>query len=228
MSTKNFKQKLIARVKDGSIWGALAYRLFCQMGLVAGFFTRIVPPAYKGPWFWFVSGLKTSRWRGTFKNFGKGSLLAPGMEILNPQDISIGSGTVFGKCCMIESWHFPYLEKSGKIVIGICCNFGEYTHITTTSKIVIGNGVLTGRFVLITDNSHGKTDGSEANLPPSSRTVVSKGPTVIGNNVWIGDKAAIMAGVTIGDGAIIAANAVVTHDVPAGALAAGVPAKIIK
>jgi acetyltransferase-like isoleucine patch superfamily enzyme len=198
------------------------------MGVVAGFFTRIVPPTYKGPWFWFVSGLKTSRWRGKFKDFGKGSLLAPGMEILNPQDISIGSGTVFGKSDMIESWHFPYLEKNGQITIGDDCNFGEYTHITTTNRIKIGNGVLIGRFVLITDNSHGKTDGSETTQPPNTRIVVSKGPTIIGNNVWIGDKVCIMPGVTIGDGAIIAANAVVTHNVPAGVVAVGVPAKILK
>ena len=50
----------------------------------------------------------------------------------------------------------------------------------------------------------------------------------IGNHVWIGAKAMIMKGVNIGDGAIIAAGAVVTKDVPARCLVAGVPAKVIK
>ena len=58
--------------------------------------------------------------------------------------------------------------------------------------------------------------------------IVSKGPVVIGDNVWIGDKVTVLPGVTIGDGAVIAANAVVTKDVPAYSVVAGNPAKIIK
>lgn len=53
-------------------------------------------------------------------------------------------------------------------------------------------------------------------------------PVCIGNHVWIGQRAMILKGVSIGDGAIIAAGAVVTRDVPAGCLAAGVPAKVIR
>lgn len=49
---------------------------------------------------------------------------------------------------------------------------------------------------------------------PISRPIVSKGPIHIGKNVWIGEKATILPGVTIGDGAVIAANAVVNKDVP--------------
>jgi hypothetical protein len=51
---------------------------------------------------------------------------------------------------------------------------------------------------------------------------------IIGNDVWIGSNTTVMGGLTIGDGAVIAANAVVTHDVPPYALAAGVPAQIKK
>ena len=65
-------------------------------------------------------------------------------------------------------------------------------------------------------------------IKPNDRDVVSKGPVVIGNNVWIGDKATILPGVTIGDGAVIAVNAVVTKDVPVYSVAAGNPARIIK
>lgn len=55
-----------------------------------------------------------------------------------------------------------------------------------------------------------------------------KGDTIIGNDVWIGHKATIMAGVTVGDGAIIASGAMVTKDVPAYAIVGGNPAKVIK
>ena len=65
-------------------------------------------------------------------------------------------------------------------------------------------------------------------IPPIKRPIYSKGPVIIGDNVWIGDKATILPGVTIGDGAVIAANAVVTKDVPAFCVAAGNPARIIK
>lgn len=80
----------------------------------------------------------------------------------------------------------------------------------------------------ITDNSHGNTDIDNLKLKPIDRKIFSKGPVIIGNNVWIGDKATILPNVTIGDGAVIAANAVVTKDVPAYCVAAGNPAKIIK
>ncbi len=56
----------------------------------------------------------------------------------------------------------------------------------------------------------------------------NKGDIIVGNDVWIGYDATIMAGVTIGDGAIIAARAVVTKDVPAYTIVGGVPAKPIK
>lgn len=60
------------------------------------------------------------------------------------------------------------------------------------------------------------------------RDTLSKGHVVIGNDVWIGYGATVMSGVTIGDGAIVAARALVTRDVPPYAVVGGVPAKIIK
>jgi virginiamycin A acetyltransferase len=58
--------------------------------------------------------------------------------------------------------------------------------------------------------------------------VLSKGPIIIGNDVWIGTGVQIMTGVTIGDGAVIGANSTVTHNVPPYSIAGGVPAKVIK
>lgn len=114
-----------------------------------------------------------------------------------------------------------------KIIIGDNCSLGDYIHITAVKCVSIGSGCLTGRFVLITDNSHGKTDMDTLHIQPTKRKIVSKGPVHIGNNVWIGDKVTILSGVTIGDGAVIAANAVVSHDVPPYTVVAGVPAKVI-
>lgn len=144
--------------------------------------------------------------------------------------IAIGSGTYVGEHCILTAWTKTCAggDFHPEIVIGKNCSIGEYNHITSTNKIVIGNNLLTGRWVTITDNSHGKTDFRTLQTPPLMRLVTSKGPVVIGNNVWIGDKATILPGVTIGDGAVIAANAVVTKDVPAYTVVAGNPAKVVK
>lgn len=174
------------------------------------------------------SASRAAYYRRRFKKMGRSTLIGKGVSFLHPEDISIGCHNNIQKGCVIESWHFPKLKNKGEITIGNMCDIGEYSHITAINKITIGDHLLTGRFVLITDNTHGLTDNSELDLPPVLRTVISKGPVVIGKNVWLADKVSVMPGVTIGDGAIIAANAVVTHDIPPYSLAAGVPARIIK
>lgn len=86
-------------------------------------------------------------------------------------------------------------------------------------KIVIGEGVAISHNVTIMDSdAHDILDGKHQKTQPVK----------IGNHVWIGTGAKILKGVTIGDGAIVAAGAVVVKDIPAGCMVAGVPAKVIK
>lgn len=134
----------------------------------------------------------------------------------------IGSHSVLGCYTKYESQFFH-----PSIIIGNRCSFGEYFHIAACNKIIIGDGLLAGRFVYIGDHAHGSSIFEESNLPPSQRKLYSKGEVIIGNNVWIGDKATILPGVHIGNNVIVAANAVVTHDVPNNCIVAGVPAKIL-
>lgn len=150
-------------------------------------------------------------------------------KILGNNHISLGKDCFFGKNCIISAWEkYKNQHFTPTIQIGDDCEFGEYNHITAINKIIIGNSLLTGRWVTITDNSHGNTNIDSLKIRPVERQVFSKGPVKIGNNVWIGDKATILPNVTIGDGAVIAANAVVTKDVPAYTVVAGNPAKIIR
>lgn len=151
------------------------------------------------------------------------------MDIRGEECISIGAGTHFGKHCILSAW----TKTCGgtytpEIFIGENCDFGMYNHITSTNKIVIGNYLLTGKWVTISDNNHGSTDWDTLHRHPILRPIVSKGPVTIGDNVWIGEKSTILSGVTIGDGAVIGANSVVTKDVPAYCVVGGNPARIIK
>lgn len=151
-------------------------------------------------------------------------------QLLGCQYISIGKNTTIHENVILTAWdRYENQQFSPSITIGENCNIGEHCHITACNRIQIGNGVLTGRYVYISDNSHGTlADPKELDTRPSMRPLYSKGAVEIGDNVWIGERVCVMAGVKIGNGAIIAANAIVTHDIPAGVLAGGVPAKVIK
>ena len=116
-----------------------------------------------------------------------------------------------------------------KLTIRELVSFGRFPHsegnlnaedeIICTNKITIGNEVAIARGVIIRDtDSHEILDGKH----------IKSQPIEIGDHVWIGARAMIMKGVKIGEGAIIAAGAIVTKDVPAKCLVAGVPAKVIR
>lgn len=178
-----------------------------------------------------------SQLKSRFKSFPDNSYIGKIGQAHCPEYITIGEHTGFGDGIYLTAWDTFECIVDGKstnqhfipdLSIGSGCNFGAFNHITCTNRIQIGDRILTGKWVTITDNSHGTTEKENLQLDPMKRPICSKGPVIIGNDVWIGDKATILAGVTIGDGAVIAANAVVTKDVPAYCVAAGNPAKIIK
>ena len=125
----------------------------------------------------------------------------------------------------------------GEIEIGERCFVGEYTKIWSGNKIIIGNDVLISDNVHIVDtNSHELNHRERAdgflriiNEGHTSKEVnINTSPITIGDNVWINFNSIILKGVTIGNGAIIAAGSIVTKDVPPFALVAGNPAKVIK
>ena len=138
------------------------------------------------------------------------------------QRVDIGDYSAFGMLTRLSTW------KDGSITIGRHCHFGDNNFITSACRIEIGDNVLTGNNVLISDNSHGDTSREQLLMPPIDRPLVSKGAIRIGNDVWIGQNVCILSGVTIGDGAIVGANSVVTKNVDSYSVVAGVPANVIK
>lgn len=174
-----------------------------------------------------------SAWiRNFVGSIGKHSKICFGVRIGGdfPQKIKIGDfSTIGSKTCLacygvFNNQHYP----NASIKIGNFCSIGEYNHITACNKITIGDGLLTGRYVLISDNSHGGLSVEESEMYPADRKLQSKGEIVIGNNVWLGDCVAILPGVHIGDNVIVGVGAVVTKNLPSNCIAAGVPAKVIK
>ena len=129
--------------------------------------------------------------------------------------ISVGEGTCFRRSLFLTAWdHYGDDVFTPRIEIGKNCKFSAYDHITAINSIKIGDNCIIGKFVTISDNNHGDTDYESLCIEPNNRNLVSKGPVEIEKNVWIGDKATILSGVHIGEGAVIGANAVISKDVP--------------
>lgn len=145
---------------------------------------------------------------------------------MHGENIQIGKHTRIFKNVIIAS--HPSNDYKSNIIIGDGCCLGESTHITCSNSIEIGDNLLTGRRVTITDNSHGLSSFTDMEKPPLLRQINSKGGIKIGNNVWIGDNAIILPGVEIGDSCIIGANCVVTKSIPSFCVVAGNPSKIVK
>ena len=175
----------------------------------------------------FFTGYKSRM----FQAFGKNVSLGRNTTYIGEKYISIGDNTSIGNYGRLTA--YGYYDKTKQyfsplLTIGNNCNIGEHSHVTVINNITIGNNVLTGPRVLITDNAHGDSETSILDKAPTARPLISKGGVIIEDNVWIGEGAMIMPGVRVGKGSIIAANSVVTKDIPAYSVAAGTPAKIIK
>jgi maltose O-acetyltransferase len=116
-----------------------------------------------------------------------------------------------------------YFGAGRNLSIGDNSMMGQDSIIGSTAEVAIGNDVMMGPEVIIYTSNHGMVLGVPMRLQP-----LRSAPVHIGNDVWIGARCIILPAVTIHDGAVIAAGAVVTGDVPANAIAGGVPAKILK
>lgn len=143
------------------------------------------------------------------------------VNFVGPKNIVLGNKVIIDSYSTISTWHS---EKYNPLLkIGDYTEIGAFAHITCINKVSIGNNVLIGKFVTITDNSHGGNTYGELGIPPSKRELCSNGEVIIEDNVWIGDKVTILPNKKIGKGAIIGANSVVTRDVPPSVIAYGNP-----
>lgn len=163
------------------------------------------------------------------KSLGKNYAIPPQIFIKNPQYISVGDHFSAMYNLRLEAWdEFIDQKFTPSLEIGNNVSFNTDCHVGCINKIIIGNNVMIASRVYISDHSHGNASLDSIKIIANHRPLITKGPVIIEDNVWIGEGACILPGVTIGKNSIIGANAVVTKNVPANSIVAGVPAKILK
>jgi len=145
------------------------------------------------------------------------------IDALSVNGVTLGSNCSIGKYTCIECT--GSLQNLGKgITVGDNCGLGTHSYYGCSGGIEIGNDVIVGNYVSVHSENH---NFSNRDIPIRLQGVNRKG-IKIGNNCWIGAKATILDGSTIGNGCVIAAGAVVRGRFPANVVIGGVPAKILK
>ena len=134
-----------------------------------------------------------------------------------PKNIFLGD-----KVVVKEGVQICACNPKATIRIGRNTTVGYYTFIFASGKISIGNDCLIAPFVYIVDSDH---DTRRDQLINQQDNIVA--PIMIGDDVWLATGAKILKGVTIGDGAMIAAGAVVKEDVASYKIVGGVPARVL-
>lgn len=133
------------------------------------------------------------------------------------------TGIVIGNKVFIGRNSIVYCQN-GDITIGNDANIGSNCQIFSAGRVTIGDSVLMAAYTYLIGGSHNYED---PDIPIIQQGRSATGIT-IEDNVWLGAAVKVLDGVTIGEGSIIAAGAVVTNDIPAYSIAGGIPAKVIK
>ncbi len=140
-----------------------------------------------------------------------------------PHGVQIGRNTIVMHGAILHVYNFRNLPQAG-ISIGEDCLIGEYSVIRGQGGVTIGNRVYTSPMSQIISVNHVFNDPTR---PFIDQGITAEG-IVVEDDVWLGAASVITDGVRIGKGAVVAAGAVVTNDVPPHTVVGGVPAKVIK
>lgn len=168
-------------------------------------------------------------WLHTKLRFPSARLVRFPIHIRGQHGIQFGARLTTGRQVRLEA--FPSDANRIVLVIGNDVQLNDSVHIGAAEMVAIGDHTLIASRVFITDHNHGVYDrpdsGSWPNVSPIERPIMTQ-PVRIGRNVWLGEQVCVLPGVTIGDGAIVGANSVVTRDVLPHTIVAGNPARPIR
>lgn len=136
----------------------------------------------------------------------------------HPENVTIGD-----RAMIKEGVRICPTNPGARVDIGNWTTIGAHTFMYASYQITIGDNSLIAPFCYFVDSDHGIVAGLPIREQPMNAL-----PIHVGNDVWIGTGAVVTKGVTIHDGAVVAARAVVTEDVPPNAVVAGVPARVLR
>ncbi len=172
---------------------------------------------------------------------GRGVVFGQGVVLRHPAKIRIGDGVTIDDLVVLDAkgtenrgidvGDFVFLGrgtilscKNGDIRLGEHTNLGFQCEIFSGSNVVVGHHGLFAAQAYLVGGGHDfeDTDRAVIDQPRTSRGIV------LGDNVWLGTGAKVLDGVRIGSDVVVGANAVVTDDLPERAVAAGVPARVLR
>ena len=153
-----------------------------------------------------------------FSNRPKKLIVGKNTQIFHPEHIEIGDHCTIGSGTAICPLH---THREAEISARLNTAFEK----ASAYSVTIEDDVLLAAFVHITDHSHGFEDITQ---PIMYQDIIHKGPIVIGKGCWLAFGCHVLSGVKIGEHCVVAANAVVTRDVPPYSVVAGNPARIVK
>jgi acetyltransferase-like isoleucine patch superfamily enzyme len=148
----------------------------------------------------------------------EGNLQRLRVHVLNAFGFSIGRGTLLDSSFTLTGQR----DARRNLKIGVMCYINRGCVFDALAPIDIGDEVSFGHEVLITTSAH------RIGTPERRAGLVEPRPVRIGHGAWLASRAVILPGVEIGDGAIVAAGAVVTRSVPPNVLVGGAPARVIR
>lgn len=152
--------------------------------------------------------------RAGFARVGVGTVVMAPSMLQGVHRIALGDGVL-----MRDGGWLATEGEHARIEVGDGCYLGHRVHLHSIDPVRIGDRCVLADNVMVTSTDHDRVVRS---------SVHGTGPVDIGDDVFIGQNAVVLGGVTIGDGATVAAGAVVVRDVAAGAVVGGVPARPLR
>jgi serine acetyltransferase len=162
-----------------------------------------------------------ARARRRFRDVG-GSI-APGATVVSLERLDLGDEAVVQSGCLLHCGGLDWSDGKGWIRIGARAYVGHDCVLYGSGGLDLGNDVLIGPGAILTSQGHHFAPGLKIREQPYLFA-----PVRIGDDVWIGAGAIILPGVSVGNGAVVAAGAVVTRDVEPFQMVAGVPARRLR
>jgi acetyltransferase-like isoleucine patch superfamily enzyme len=176
-------------------------------------------------WLWYQrSSLPWNRGRINWELMRRGAfarwpLHGNVLEALQDGRLEVGAGT------MIEPNVWITIGDDARVRIGEGTFLNIAVMVAALDRVEIGSHCMLANGCFVTDANHRFDDPDR---PVPWQGFDSKGPTRIGDNVWLGANVVVTSGVTIGERCVIGANSVVTQDIPPYSVAAGAPAKVLR